>query len=90
MKYTLISEKDFEMMKNRFDRFFDEITELCVPKQIDQGWMDSQEVCLLLHISKRTLNSYKLKEILPSSRMGNKTFFKITDIQKLIDISKIK
>ena len=38
-----------------------------------EKWLDSQEVCLLLGISKRTLQNYKDKGILASSSIFRKT-----------------
>lgn len=49
-----------------------------------EKWLDSQEVCLLLGISKRTLQNYKDKGILASSSIFRKNYFKRSDVEQLL------
>ncbi len=44
-------------------------------------WLDIQEVCQLLKISKRTLQSYRDNGILPFSQVSGKIYFKASDIE---------
>jgi len=44
-------------------------------------WLDNQDVCLLLKISKRTLQTYRDKGILPFSQIGAKIYYKAIDLQ---------
>jgi len=48
-------------------------------------WLDIQEVCFLLKISKRTLQTYRDKGILPYSQVNGKIYFKAADIQKHLE-----
>lgn len=43
-------------------------------------WLDIQETCQLLKVSKRTLQSYRDNSILPFSQIGGKIYFKAADI----------
>jgi len=43
-------------------------------------WLDNQEICLRLHISKRTLDSYRKRGLLPYSKIGGKVYCRVSDI----------
>ncbi|PWN64137.1 helix-turn-helix domain-containing protein [Chryseobacterium viscerum] len=49
-----------------------------------EKWLDNQEVCLVLGISKRTLQTYKNKGLLPCSKLCRKNYFKLSDVQALL------
>jgi hypothetical protein len=49
---------------------------------LNETWLDIQEVCLLLKISKRTLQSYRDNNILPYSQVAGKIYFKAGDIEE--------
>lgn len=49
---------------------------------LSETWLDIQEVCMLLKISKRTLQSYRDSGILPYSQIGGKIYFKAIDIEE--------
>ena len=54
------------------------------------GWFDPQDVCNMLHISKRTLDYYREKGVLPFSKIGGKIFYKISDIEGCLTEHLIK
>lgn len=47
-------------------------------------WMDSQEIMELLHLSARTLQTWRSKGVLPFSKVGNKIFYKRCDLDELL------
>lgn len=49
-----------------------------------ERWLDNQEVCLMLGITKRTLQSYKDKGLLPFSKLNRKNYYKLSDVQRLL------
>ena len=49
-----------------------------------EKWLDSQEVCLLLGISKRALQYYKDQKFLPFSCIHRKNYFKRNDVEQLL------
>lgn len=51
----------------------------------EQRWLDNQEVCLMLNITKRTLQTYKHKGMLPHSKLNRKNYFKYADVQVLLE-----
>ena len=51
----------------------------------NKKWISSEEVCHLLMISKRTLQSYRDRGILPFAQIGRKIYYKTSDIDDYLD-----
>ncbi|WP_410219749.1 helix-turn-helix domain-containing protein [Pedobacter sp.] len=49
-----------------------------------EKWLDNQEVCLMMNITKRTLQTYKDKGLLPCSKLNRKNYYKRSDVQALL------
>ena len=52
-----------------------------------KDWLDNQDVCLMLNISKRTLQSYRERGLIPYCRIEHKIFYKPEDVEKLLKSS---
>lgn len=65
-------------------RLVSEITAPYRALQQTSKWLDQQEVCQLLGISKRTLQTYRAKGILCATQINRKNFFKTVDVEKLM------
>ncbi|MDX9933162.1 MAG: helix-turn-helix domain-containing protein [Bacteroidales bacterium] len=52
---------------------------------LSEQWLDVSEACLALKISKRTLQSYRDNKVLPYSQISGKIYFKVADIQALLE-----
>ena len=48
-------------------------------------WMDAQDVCLALGISKRCLQNYRDNGLIPYSSIGGKFFYREVDIQEILE-----
>jgi DNA-binding transcriptional MerR regulator len=51
----------------------------------EEKWLDNQEVCLMMNITKRTLQTYKDKGLLPYSKLNRKNYYKRSDVQALLE-----
>ena len=63
------------------------IAEMTAPyKALQQAtkWLDQQEVCQLLNISKRTLQTYRAKGILGATQINRKTYFRLSEVELLM------
>ena len=58
--------------------------------QTSDGYMDSADVCRVLNITKRTLQSYRDKGILPYTRIGGKFFYRERDLADCLERRTIK
>jgi hypothetical protein len=56
-----------------------------VPCHLAGTWLDGQEVLFLLHISKRNLQKLRSNGILPYSRISGKFYYKVADIEQLLE-----
>lgn len=85
MEIIAIEKKTFEAVERAFERFIVRMDELCIghTKQLSK-WLDNGEVCRLLNISKRTLQTYRDNGILPYSQINHKMFYKSSDIEMLL------
>lgn len=50
-----------------------------------ESWIDGQDVMLALNISKRTLQSFRDKGLLPYSRINGKFYYKVSDLEALLE-----
>uniref|UniRef100_UPI0040494BAC helix-turn-helix domain-containing protein n=1 Tax=Flavobacterium sp. TaxID=239 RepID=UPI0040494BAC len=48
-------------------------------------FFDNQEFMSLMNISKRTAQEWRNKKIIKASQIGNKIYYKLKDVKKLID-----
>ena len=84
MEIVSIERKTFEAMVAKFDRFVSRMDAICHrhgEKKMSE-WMDNQDVCRMLNISPRTLQTLrdngtlaysqiKPQDVLPSGRRGS-------------------
>lgn len=47
-------------------------------------WVDNQDVLQTLHISKRTLQTFRTNGTLPFSKIQGKFYYKVSDIKQLL------
>lgn len=52
-------------------------------------YLSGEDVCRLLHISKRTLQQYRDDNILPFIRIGGKIIYKESDILTVLELNYI-
>ena len=53
-------------------------------------FFDNQEFMLLMNISKRTAQEWRNKKIIEFSQVGNKIYYRLSDIKKLLNDNYIK
>ncbi|ARN77461.1 DNA-binding protein [Nonlabens spongiae] len=50
---------------------------------LKDNWVDNQDVMQMLHISKRTLQTFRSNGTLPYSKVSGKFYYKVSDIEAL-------
>ncbi len=53
-------------------------------EMLEDDTMDNQDVCMLLHVSKRTLQRYRSDGLLPYRRHRHKTYYRKSDVEMFI------
>lgn len=88
MEVIAIQKSALDGMKNDIKELL-ELTENATRKYdpIFKGekWLDNQEVCLMMNITKRTLQTYKDKGLLPYSKLNRKNYYKHSDVEALLE-----
>jgi hypothetical protein len=85
MEIVAIEKRTFECLKQAFENFAHQVAELCESKQQQGEWLNSEEVCELLKISKRTLQTYRDTGTIAFSQIGRKCYYRQTDVKLFID-----
>ena len=86
MEIVTIEATVFESMLEYLEnaaRITDELCEKLREKRMGE-WLDTQEVCLLLHASSRTLQTLRENGTLAYSRISHKVYYRPEDIQKIL------
>lgn len=89
MEIVAIERKTFEQISQRFEDFSRQVKNLCGDNHDKEQWSGNEDVCELLKISMRTLQSYRDNGILPYSQIGRKSYYRMSDIENLISESQI-
>jgi hypothetical protein len=91
MEIVNIEARTFEAMAERFKQFVQRVNNLCRPQSKGLGkWPDNQEVCMILNISKRTLQTYRDNGTLPYSQINHKMYYKPKDVERVLNQLKNK
>jgi hypothetical protein len=88
MEVIAIQKSTLNEMENELRELL-EMTENATKKYIpifnQEKWLDNQEVCLMMNITKRTLQTYKDKGLLSFSRLNRKNYYKLSDVKTLLE-----
>ncbi|KAA6335988.1 hypothetical protein EZS27_015825 [termite gut metagenome] len=81
MEIVAIEGKTFEQMKQRFDDFAKQVKAFCGSGQNKETWLTNKDVCSLLQISLRTLQSYRDNGTLSYSQIERKCYYKVSEVE---------
>ena len=87
MELKVIEEKTFDRLKMSIKDLLVQIDTLSVEPTND--WIDNQTVCQALGVSKRTLQSFRDKGLIPYSQIGHKCFYKQEDMREFIEKHRV-
>ena len=85
MQVITIQTEAFQQLIDKIDAIAGSISHRSGTNPLTDTWLDIQEVCQLLKISKRTLQTYRDNGTLPFSQVGGKIYFKSSDIQQHLE-----
>ena len=90
MEIIVIEKRTFEQMIQSFESFVNQVRNLCGNNRNNEKWLDNEAACRLLHISKRTLQSYRDNGTIPFSQIEHKCYYKASDIEQIINKERRK
>ena len=77
-----------EQIMSRFDHLKQTIPDIPQRPMLNgEPLLDNQDVCQILNISLRTLQTYRSNRMLPYTQIGYKMFYKPEDVGKLLEQS---
>lgn len=84
----VIEQKTFEEMMARFNRLAAKVEFFCrkTEKKRLSEWLDSTEVCHILQISPRTLQTLRDNGTLAYSQIVRKIFYRAEDVQRIVPL----
>ena len=88
MEFVGIEKQLFEELVRKFEYFEHRVMEICY-RENDRTlhkWMDNQDVCRMLNISPRTLQTLRDNGTLSYSQINHKTYYRPEDVQRIVSI----
>lgn len=88
MEVVTIEKKTFEAMLTEIatlTRKVDLLCEKCNDKRLPQ-WLDNEDVCRMLHISPRTLQTMRDTHMIGCTQINRKFFYKPEEIARLLPL----
>ena len=88
MEFVGIEKQLFEEFVRKFEYFEHRVMEIC-NRENDRTlhkWMDNQDVCRMLNISPRTLQTLRDNGTLAYSQINHKTYYRPEDVQRIVSV----
>jgi hypothetical protein len=79
VELILVLSQEIKELKVRIDAFKQSRAE-----RLKDSWLDNQDVMQTLHISKRTLQTFRDNGTLPYSKVGGTFYYKVSDIEHVL------
>lgn len=87
MEIINIEGRTYEALMERLEQFTRNVDALCDRnggRDMDK-WLNGQDVCLILNISKRSLQTLRDSRMLAYTQINRSMFYKPQDVEKLIE-----
>lgn len=88
MEIVIIEKKTFEALLSGVDTLTEKVSALydrCNDKRIS-NWLDGEDVCRLLHISSRTLQTLRDNRLVGFSQINRKFYYKPEEVERLLPV----
>ena len=88
MEVVIIEKKTFEALLAGVRTLTEKVNALhhrCSDKKMS-NWLDGQEVCCLLHVSPRTLQTFRDNRLIAFSQINRKFYYKPEEVQRLLPV----
>lgn len=88
MEIVIIEKKAFEALLSGVGALTEKVSALherCDDKRIS-NWLDGENVCRLLHISPRTLQTLRDNRLIGFSQINRKFYYKPDEVERLLPV----
>lgn len=83
MEAIILSKEQYTDLVNRLDEINQRLNAKNEPKK--DTFLDNQEFLILMKISKRTAQTWRDEGRISFSQVGNKIYYKLSDVEKLLN-----
>lgn len=83
MNAVIISQENFDEVIKRLDKIQSEVSNK--QKSPVDTFIDNQEFIQIMNVSKRTAQSWRDEGIISFSQIGSKIYYRMSDVQALLD-----
>jgi hypothetical protein len=83
MNAVIISQENFDEVIKRLDKIHSEVSNK--QKSPADTFIDNQEFIQIMNVSKRTAQSWRDEGIISFSQIGSKIYYRMSDVQSLLD-----
>jgi hypothetical protein len=83
MQAVIISQENFDEVIKRLDKIQHEVSSK--QKSPADTFIDNQEFIQIMNVSKRTAQSWRDEGIISFSQIGSKIYYRMSDVQALLD-----
>lgn len=92
MQIINVDAETFEAMLSKFESFAKRMEHLCHlhGNKDTSEWLDNQDVCQLLDICPRTLQTLRDNGTLAYSQINYKTYYKPADVERILPVVEEK
>ena len=90
MDINIIEKQELEEIKDTLKFIQDKIKYLTKNKAVNGNWIDNQEASEYLKVRPRTLQNYRDNKTLPFTKLGGKVYYKLSDIEAMLEKSYSK
>ena len=90
MQVITIESEAFQKIVNQLESIQQKLNKEKATTPLSDIWMDNQDVCELLHVSKRTLQHYRDSGLIPYSQIGAKIYYKASDIDLFLNANYVE
>lgn len=88
MEIVIIEKKAFEALLAGVETLTGKVNALyrrCGDKKMSK-WLDGEEVCRLLHISRRTLQTLRDNRLIGFTQINRKFYYKPEEVERLLPV----
>lgn len=92
MEVVVIEKATFERMLSGFDFFAEKVERLCREHEDlgEREWLDSDDVCRLLCVSPRTLQTMRENGTLAYTKINHKVYYRPEDVKAVFPAAGVK
>lgn len=83
MEAIVLSKNEFDLLVEKLKKLTDVLADK--QKNPEDTFLDNQEFMQLMNISKRTAQTWRDEGIISFSQIGSKIYYRMSDVQKLLD-----